>query len=138
MPGLINAFWRVDPELRKVANPQWSQNPLAWTDFRVKMELLTALGDLACPESKAFLKQYVTLEEAKLREVAPPQYEEAAKALLRQRLSLDELKALLRHPQSAVRGTAILECLDHPTSDRTQALTDVAPWALEFPRAKRR
>jgi hypothetical protein len=48
-----------------------------------------------------------------------------------------ELEALLQSTNTAVRGTTILECLDHPTQARTAALRSVAPWALELPHAKR-
>jgi glycerophosphoryl diester phosphodiesterase len=41
-------------------------------------------------------------------ELAPPQFEDATRALLCQDLTLEELKALLTYPNSAVRGTAIL------------------------------
>ena len=75
--------------------------------------------------------------EARAHELAPPQFEEATRALLRQDLTLAELKALLSHPNSAVRGTAILECLDRPNGRRTRALKAAAPWALELPRARR-
>jgi hypothetical protein len=66
-----------------------------------------------------------------------PQFEEATKALLRQRLHAAEILRLLGSPNPSVRGTAILECLDHPTPDRTAALRQAAPWALALPRARR-
>jgi hypothetical protein len=136
-PVLIEAFLRVDPELRKIADPQWAEYPLVWRDFRFKEVLLPALGELRCPASKKFLWEYVAMDEARVRELAPPQFEEATKALLRQELTLEELEALLRHSNSAVRGTAILEYLDRPTGQRTRALKAAAPCALELPRAKR-
>jgi hypothetical protein len=43
-PVLIEAFRRIDPELKKLDNPQWAQYPLAWADFHFKMHLLPALG----------------------------------------------------------------------------------------------
>lgn len=137
VPVLIEAFLRVDPELKKVQNPQFAQYPLAWTDFRAKMYILPALGELRCDASKKFLQEYVTMDEAKAREFAPLLFEDATKALLRQKLTVEEIKSLLTSQHSAVRGTAILECLDYPTKDRTAALKAAAPWALELPRAKR-
>jgi len=134
-PVLIAAFQRVDPELKKVANPAWARNPLAWTDFRAKMYILPALGELCCDASKEFLREYVALNEDQARQLAPPMFAEAARALLRQNLMRDELKAVLQSPNTGVRGTAILECLDHPTRARTAALKSVTPWALELPRA---
>lgn len=32
----------------------------------------------------------------------------------------------------AVRGTAVLECLDHPSPERTAALREAAPWAMDL------
>jgi glycerophosphoryl diester phosphodiesterase family protein len=134
---LIDAFRRVDPALKAIANPESAQYPLAWTDFRAKMYVLPALGELHCHASKAFLQEYVAMPERKAREFAPPMFEDATKALLQQELTREELKLLLLNTNTAVRGTAILECLDHPTRARTALLKTVAPWALELPRADR-
>jgi glycerophosphoryl diester phosphodiesterase len=136
-PILIAAFRRIDVALQKVANPEWAQNPLAWTDFRAKMYLLPALGELRSDASKRFLHEYVALDDAEARQLAPPMFEEATQALLRQDLTPDELKALLQSTNTAVRGTTILECLDHPTRVRTAALRSVTPWTLALPHAKR-
>jgi glycerophosphoryl diester phosphodiesterase len=136
VPVLIETFRRVDPELKRVANPEFSQLPLSWTDFRAKMYIIPALGALGGNLSKQFLLEYLALDEAKARELAPPQFEEAAKALLRQKLNLTELTKLLESQHPGVRGTALLECLDHPTAIRTAALKKLAPWILALPRAK--
>jgi glycerophosphoryl diester phosphodiesterase len=136
-PVLIEAFRRIDPELKKLDNPQWAQYPLAWADFHFKMHLLPALGGLRCDASKRFLQEYVGADAAGVREFGPPMFEEATQALLRQNLARDELTALLKSPNPAVRGTAILACLDRPGRDRTAALKAAAPWALELPRARR-
>jgi hypothetical protein len=135
-PVLIETFRRVDPDLIRVRNPQWTNNPLAWTDWR-KMSILPALGELKCDEARRFLWSYVTLSETEAREFSIPQFEEATQALLRQKLSRLEILGLLKSTNSAVRGTAILECLDHPSPDRTAALREAAPWALALPRCKR-
>ena len=123
--------------LQKVANPEWAQNPLAWTDFRAKMYVLPALGELRSDASMRFLHEYVALDDAEARQFAPPMFEEATQALLRQDLTPDELKALLQSTNTAVRGTTILESLDHSTQVRTAALRSVAPWTFELPHAKR-
>jgi hypothetical protein len=136
-PALIGAFRRVDPALANVQNPEFGPHPLGWTDFRVKMYVLPALGDLRCDAARAFLKEYLAMDEAAARELAPIQFEEATRALLRQQLTREEIEALLRSKHSAVRGTAILECLDHPTATRAAALKAVAPWAPDLPRANR-
>ncbi|MCI0534981.1 MAG: glycerophosphodiester phosphodiesterase family protein [Verrucomicrobiales bacterium] len=134
-PVLIQTFHRIDPELARVRNPQWTNNPLSWTDWR-KMMIVPDLGRLRCDASKQFLMRYVAMSEAEARELSVPQFEEATKALLRQRLNRSELFGLLQNPNSAVRGTAILECLDHPTPDRKAALRKAAPWVLDLPREK--
>jgi glycerophosphoryl diester phosphodiesterase len=102
-------------------------SPLA--DYRAKMHILPALGELRCAESKQFLLEYVAGAHDR------PQFEDATLALLCQQLTDDELAALLRSTNSAVRGTAILECVDRPTPQRRRALQAAAPWALELPSA---
>ena len=61
VPVLIGAFRRVDPDLQKIAAPQWGEYPLAWRDSRFKMALLPALGELDCPASRRFLLERVVL-----------------------------------------------------------------------------
>jgi len=134
-PALVRAFRRVDPELEKVQNKAFGPYPLAWTDFRVKMYVLPALGELRTAASKKCLQEYLAMDAMAARELGPVQFEDATRALLRQDLSRAEIESLLRSPHSAVRGTAILEYLDHPTADRTRALKGATPWALELPRA---
>lgn len=136
-PAMVAFFKGVDPELRKVVDPRWPTNPLGWTDFRVKMYILPALGEMPCEVSKRFLTEYVNLDDAVAREMAPLQFAEATQALLKQELSRSELEALLKSRHPEVRGTAILECRDHPTRARTAALKAAAPWALELPAARR-
>jgi glycerophosphoryl diester phosphodiesterase len=135
-PVLAAAFQRVDPDLQRVVNPEFGPSPLAWTDFRLKLEVLSALGKLPCAASKQCLESYLALDAAQARELAPPAYEEATQALLRQKLSPSEAEALLRSTNGAVRGTAILEYLDRPTHARTEALRSAAPWALALPAAR--
>ena len=136
VPALGKALKAVDPKLKTVANPEWKSNPLGWTDFRVKMYVFPALGEMRCLASKQLLQEYLRMDEAKAREIAPLQYEEATSALLKQDLSQVELEALLRSLRSDVRGTAILHCLDHPTPARTAALKAAAPWALTLAAVK--
>jgi glycerophosphoryl diester phosphodiesterase len=136
-PVLIDAFRRTDPALERVVNRSFGPYPLAWTDFRPKMYVLPALGDLPCEASKQFLMEYVALPEARVRELSPPAYDEATKALMKQPLSPTEIEALLRSSNGAVRGTALLECLDRPSTARTAALRAAAPWAIDIPRARR-
>jgi hypothetical protein len=134
-PVLIEAFKRIDPQLELVADPHYS-SPVAWTDFRTKMTILPALGELRCPASKAFLTGYINMPPDKAREMAPPLYDEAAKALMRQDLSQEEIEKLLRSPIQAVKGTAIQFCVDYPSQLRTAALRRAAAWALDIPRSR--
>ena len=46
----------------------------------------------------------------------------------------EEEIALLKSPNPAVRGAALLECLDQPGRDRESALREAAPWASGLPR----
>jgi hypothetical protein len=124
VPILIAAFRRVNSETSVMTN------------IRPKMYILPALGKLRCGEAKEFLVDYVTMNEAKARELGAPQFEDATQALLCQRLTDAELAAVLRSANSAVRGTAILECVDHPTAQRLRGLKASAPWALELPRRR--
>jgi hypothetical protein len=135
VPVLLGVFQRVNPQLAEVRNPAYTNTPLAWVDWR-KGYMISALGQLQCEASKKFLLEYISLTEAAAREISMPQFAEAAKALLQYKLTRSELLMLLRSPHPAVRGTAIMECLDHPSRDRTAALREVAPWALELPRLK--
>jgi hypothetical protein len=135
-PALIETFRRVDPDLIRVRNPQWTNNPLSWVDWR-KKSIIPAVGELRCDAARKFLLEYVALSETEARAISIPQFEEATKALLRQKLSRSEILGLLKNTNSAVRGTAILECLDQPTPGRTAALRQAAPWALALPRAGR-
>jgi hypothetical protein len=132
VPVLIETFRNIDPELDKLGSG--SSRPVSWIDSRPKMEIIFALGSLPCAESKDFLLKYVAMDETEARQFSIPSFEAATLALLRQQLSGDELKALLQSRHSAVRGTAILECVDRPDGNRTAALRSVAPWALHLPR----
>jgi hypothetical protein len=138
VPMLTEIFLRVDPDLKRVTAPQFARYPLGWTDFRLKMSILPVLGQMRTPESKRFLLQYLEMDEKAAREIVPPQYEEAAKSLFRHPLTGEEIRSLLRSRHAAVRGTAILLCLDHPSRERTEALKEIYPWALNLPAAKRR
>ncbi len=136
VPVLVAVFRRVDLELKRVANPALAQYPLVWADFRAKMYILPALGELRCADAKKFLLEYLAMDEARARELSAPQFEEATQALFRHRLDGSEIAAMLRSPNPAGRGTALLECMDYPTPPRRRALQAVAPWALELPSRK--
>jgi hypothetical protein len=135
VPVLIEGFRRIDPALKQVVGPQLAAYPIAWADWRAKMNILPALGELQTETAKGFLKEYIGMAEAAARELGPPEFEEATKALLRYPLARGEIEALLRSPNAAVRGTTILELVDHPTRERTAALRSVTPWVLHLPSA---
>jgi hypothetical protein len=63
-------------------------------------------------------------------------FEDATRALLRQDLGVKEIVALLRSENSAVRGTAMIECHDQPTTSRRAALREAASWVLALPTAR--
>jgi hypothetical protein len=138
VPMLIETFLRIDPALKEVVAPEFARYPIGWTDFRIKMAILAVFGELRTPESRRFLLQYLEMDEQAAREILPPQYEEAVRSLFRHRLTGEEIRALLRSRHPAARGTAILICLDHPTRERTNALKETHPRALDLPSAKRR
>jgi hypothetical protein len=132
VPVLVEAFTRVDPALEKLN--RYPAYPASWVDFRMKMFILPALGELRCEASKAFLQRYVRMDAVKARELGPVAFDEATKALFRQALTRPELEELLRSPHQAVRGTALLHCVDHPTRARKAALRAATPWAVGLPR----
>jgi hypothetical protein len=130
---LIEAFRARPVELPE---PETADaQPAAWADARFKLHLLPALADLRCGAAKRFLRECLALDEAAARAFGPPLFEDATRALLQQHLSAREIAELLGHPNPAVRGTAILECLDRPNAERRRALGPVAPWALALPAA---
>lgn len=135
VPTLVDVLMRVDPQLTNARNPEFPGTPIAFLDWRVKGAIIQALGDLRCDASKRALQAYLALDDESARKLCVPMYSDATKSLMKQRLSEDEIRGLLRSPNRAIRGTVILECLDHPSKERTEALK-IVPWALELPHAK--
>ncbi len=132
VPFLVQTFLAVDPELKKMVKPPASY-PYVWADYRLKREIICALGVLPCEASRKFLREYVAMDEATAGKFAPPLFEEATRALLRQQVTDEELQNLLRNTNSAVRGTAILVCLDDRTAGRTALLREIVPWTRGLP-----
>jgi hypothetical protein len=108
-----------------------------WGDYRLKHAILVALGDLRCRKASKFLRQYTVMDEEQARQFGLPQWETATSALLRQRLMWDQVADLLRSTNLAVRGTAILACLDPLTEERRAAIRAGAQWVSALPRPKR-
>lgn len=129
---LIEAFRarRADPPPETAEDP-----PAARADARFRLHLLPALADLRCGAARRFLRAYLALDESGASAFGPPLFEDATRALLQQPLDHKEIAELLRHPNPAVRGTALLECLDRPNAERRRALGRAAPWALALPAA---
>ncbi|MBM3474772.1 MAG: glycerophosphodiester phosphodiesterase family protein [Armatimonadetes bacterium] len=133
-PFLLHTFLAVDSELEKMVAPPASY-PYAWADYRLKREIICALGELRCEPAAAFLREYVAMDEATAGKSAPPLFEDATRALLRQGIASEELAGLLRSPNPAVRGTALLSCLDDGVEGRADLLGEILPWTRELPRA---
>lgn len=155
VPFLVQTFLSVDAELKKlVASP--ADYPYAWADYRMKREIICALGELPCAASKDFLNEYLAMDKEAASKFAPLLFEEATRAMLRQTVTAEELEGLLRSRHSAVRGTAILVCLDDPEPavrssanhipseaetpgvkpkvNRASLLYKTVPWTQELPR----
>lgn len=131
VPVLARTFFAIDPELKKMVPPA-ADYPYAWGDFNLKSEIIATLGELPCEQSKEFLLHYLAMDKEAVSVFAPPLFEEATKAFLRQNLSQNQLQDLLRSTNSAIRGTAILECLNHPAASRNAALKAVLPWTQDL------
>lgn len=101
-----------------------------WRFWRTRQYVLPALGGLRCGRARHFLRDYVRGSEEDAWRFGIPAFEDATRALMRQRIDWSDIAELLRSPNSAVRGTAILECVDHPTDERRLALRRATPWAL--------
>jgi CubicO group peptidase (beta-lactamase class C family) len=136
VPFLIQTFLTVDPELKKMVKPPANYN-FAWGDFRLKREIICTLGELPCEAGRKFLHEYLAMDKETAEKVAPPLFEEATRALLRQKVTTQELQELLQSTNSGVRGTAILVCLDSQRPGRISLLEKIVPWARKLPRAEK-
>jgi hypothetical protein len=136
VPVLLETFSKVDPLLSEVRNPTYTNMPLAWVDWR-KGQIISVLGELPCDAAKRFLFSYVSMDERAARELSIPQFAEATRALFQYRLTSSELRGLLSSSNSVVRGTALMECVDHSSRERRLVLRELAPWALTLPAAAR-
>jgi hypothetical protein len=112
------ALWRDDPALDPVVNPQY-KNPRSWTDFRIKMVVFPSLASCPGEPTEKLCRDYLALDDDAARLLGPPQFEEAAQALLTVSPNTETVLELLGHRLQVVRGRAILECLSHGTE----------PWA---------
>jgi hypothetical protein len=125
-------LWRDDPALEPVIDPRW-KNPRAWTDFRVKMVAWPALARCPGAATEKLCRDYLALSDEEARVLGPPQFEEAARALLAVSPRTDTALELLKHRSQAVRGRAILDCLAHAGEPWARAaLKQGAPHALDY------
>jgi hypothetical protein len=104
-----------------------------WRHWRPRMTIMAALGELHVQASRTFLQQYVRYSPEEAARFGLPAFEEATLALLSQKLDQEEIEALLRSGNPAVRGTTLLECLDYPAPARSRALASVMSWATTLP-----
>jgi hypothetical protein len=126
------ALWRDDPKLDPVVDPRW-KNPRSWTDFRVKMVIFPALEKCPGPATEKLCRDYLALTDEQARELGPPQFEQAGKALLAVRPTADTALELMRHRLQGVRGRAVLDCLKHAKEAWARAaLEKGAPHALAY------
>jgi hypothetical protein len=123
-------LWRDDPALEPVIDPRW-KNPRSWTDFRVKMVAWPALAKCPGAATEKLCREYLALSDGDARKIGPPQFEEAARALLAVSPRMETALELLKHRLQAVRGRAILDCLAHAGEAWARtALEKGAPHAL--------
>ena len=126
------ALWRDDPALEPVIDRRW-KNPRAWTDFRVKMVIWPALEKCPGSATEKLCRDYLALDDEGAHKLGPPQFEEAAKALLAVSPRTDTALELMKHQLQVVRGRAILDCLAHAADAwATAALEKGAPHALAY------
>lgn len=125
-------LWRDDPELERVADPKY-KNPRAWTDFRLKMVVFPALERLPGKATEKLCRDYLALTDDEARQIGPPQFEAAGRALLAVSLKTEAALELMKHRLQSVRGRAILDCLARAKEPWARAaLEKGAPHALAY------
>jgi hypothetical protein len=126
------ALWRDDPALKPVVDPRW-KNPRSWTDFRVKMVIFPSLAKCPGAATEKLCRDYLALDDEAARRIAPPQFEQAARALLAVSPRTETALELMRHRLREVRGRAILDCLAKAKEPwALVALKKGAPHALAY------
>jgi hypothetical protein len=127
-----SALWRDDAALEPVVDRRW-KNPRSWTDFRVKMVIFPALRSCPGEAAQKLCRDYLALSDADANKLGPPQFEEAARALLAVSPSTETALELMKHRLQVVRGRAILDCLAQAKQRwAREALTKGAPHALAY------
>ena len=125
-------LWRDDPALEPVIDPRF-KNPRSWTDFRVKMVMFPALAHCPGEASEKLCRDYLALTDDDAKKLGPPQFEEAAKALIAISPRTATAVELMKHRLQSVRGRAVLICLDRVEEPWAKAaLEQAAPHALKY------
>jgi Glycerophosphoryl diester phosphodiesterase family len=125
-------LWRDDSAIEPVIDPRW-KNPRSWTDFRVKMVAFPALEKCPGPATEKLCRDYLVLTDAEARELGPPLFEPAGKALLAVNPTTETAMELMKHRRRDVRGRAILDCLNHAKEEWARAaLNKGAPHAFAY------
>ena len=87
----------------------------------------------AGPATEKLCRDYLALTDDQARELGPPQFEQAGKALLAVRPGTETALELMEHRLQGVRGRAVLDCLKHAKESwATAALEKGAPHALAY------
>jgi hypothetical protein len=125
-------LWREDPALAAVRDHRY-QNPLAWTDFRVKMVVFPALAHFPGAPTERLCRDYLALTDTEAQQLGPSQFEEAARTLLSANPSEAMAAELMKHRLQVVRGRVVLECLRRSNEDWARsAIQRIAPWASGY------
>lgn len=125
-------LWRDDPEIEPVVDARY-KNPRSWTDFRLKMLAFPALAQHPGPATEKLCRDYLALSDDEAKQIGPPQFEEAGRALLSVSPRAETALELMHHRLQVVQGRAILECLAHSEQAWARnALSTAAPHALEY------
>ena len=125
------ALWRDDPALEPVVDPRW-KNPRSWTDFRVKMVVFPALEQCPGAATEKLCRDYLALSDDAARELGPPQFEQAGKALLAVSPKTETALELMKHRLQVVRGRAILIASRTRKSHGPHGTGKGAPHALDY------
>lgn len=125
-------LWRDDPALDAVVNPKF-KNPRSWTDWRAKTIVFPSLEKLPGEASEKLCRDYLALSDEKAKEIGPPQFEQAGRALLAVSPKTETALELMKHRLQVVRGRAILDCLAYANEPWAKvALEKGAPHALAY------
>jgi len=125
-------IWRDDPAVEAARNPQWD-NPRAWTDWRTKAKVFILLESIPGAATEQLCRDYLSLDDKDARLIGVPQFESAARTLLKVCPEVATVEELLGHRLGVVRGRAILFCLaraDQPWA--MSALKKHASHALDY------